>query len=80
MIHIQREWRGEQPQQDASSQLAYGAVPNDPISLTETGYADLDRTPGRVADWHATGIRPTAAVWTPAQMAAFLDSVRGDRF
>jgi integrase len=36
-------------------------------------------TPGRVADWHATGIRPTIAVWTPAQLAAFLDSVRQDR-
>ena len=36
-------------------------------------------TPARVADWHATGIRPTVAVWTPAQLAAFLDSVRPDR-
>jgi integrase len=36
-------------------------------------------TPGRVADWHATGIRPTVAVWTAAQLAAFLDSVRQDR-
>jgi integrase len=32
-----------------------------------------------VADWQATGIRPTVAVWTPAQLAAFLDSVRQDR-
>jgi integrase len=36
-------------------------------------------TPGRVADWRATGIRPTIAVWTAAQLAAFLDSVRPDR-
>lgn len=36
-------------------------------------------TPGRVADWHTTGIRPTVAVWTAAQLAAFLDSVRPDR-
>ena len=36
-------------------------------------------TPGRVADWHDTGIRPTVAVWTAAQLAAFLDSVRQDR-
>ncbi|MGH3669739.1 MAG: tyrosine-type recombinase/integrase, partial [Pseudonocardiaceae bacterium] len=36
-------------------------------------------TPGRVADWHATGIRPPVAVWTAAQLAAFLDSVRQDR-
>jgi integrase len=32
-----------------------------------------------VADWHATGIRPTVAVWTAAQLATFLDSVRQDR-
>ncbi|MCA1836975.1 MAG: hypothetical protein LC721_11865 [Actinobacteria bacterium] len=32
-----------------------------------------------MADWHATGIRPTIAVWTAAQLAAFLDSVRPDR-
>lgn len=36
-------------------------------------------TPGRVAEWRATGIRPTVAVWTAAQLAAFLDSVRQDR-
>jgi integrase len=36
-------------------------------------------TPGRVADWHATGIRLTVAVWTAAQLAAFLDSVHPDR-
>ena len=36
-------------------------------------------TPARVADWHATGIRPTIAVWTAAQLAAFLDTVRQDR-
>jgi len=36
-------------------------------------------TPGRVADWQATGIRPSVAVWTAAQLAAFLDFVRGDR-
>jgi hypothetical protein len=32
-----------------------------------------------VADWHTTGIRPTVAVWTAAQLAAFLDAVRPDR-
>lgn len=36
-------------------------------------------TPARVADWHATGIRPTVAGWTAAQLAAFLNSVRQDR-
>jgi integrase len=29
-------------------------------------------TPGRVAIWQATGERPTVAVWTPDQLAAFL--------
>jgi hypothetical protein len=36
-------------------------------------------TPGRVAGWHTTGIRPTVAVWTPTQVAAFLTWVRPDR-
>lgn len=36
-------------------------------------------TPSRVADWQATGIRLPVAVWTAAQLAAFLDSVREDR-
>lgn len=30
-------------------------------------------------DWQATGIRPTVAVWTTAQLAVFLDSMREDR-
>jgi integrase len=36
-------------------------------------------TPGRVADWHTTGVRPTIAVWTAAQLATFPDSVRQNR-
>src|SRR6266536_908517 len=36
-------------------------------------------TPGRIADWQATGVRPTVAVWTAAQLATFLDSVTEDR-
>jgi integrase len=32
-----------------------------------------------VVDWRATGTRPTVAVWTAAQVAAFLDSARRDR-
>lgn len=36
-------------------------------------------TTGRVADWQATGLRPAVAVWTAAQLAAFLDFVRDDR-
>lgn len=31
-------------------------------------------TEARVAEWKATGERPTVAVWTPTQLAAFLDS------
>lgn len=30
-------------------------------------------TPGRVAVWRATGEHPVAAVWTPEQLATFLD-------
>jgi integrase len=36
-------------------------------------------TPGRVADWQTTGVQPAVAVWTPAQLSTFLDSVREDR-
>ncbi|MFC8848538.1 MULTISPECIES: tyrosine-type recombinase/integrase [unclassified Micromonospora] len=35
-------------------------------------------TEARVAEWNATGERPTIAVWTPTQLAAFLDYVRDD--
>jgi integrase len=36
-------------------------------------------TDRRVADWQATGARPGMAIWTPIQLAAFLETVRGDR-
>ncbi len=36
-------------------------------------------TAARVAQWQATGTRPGMAIWTPAQLAAFLKAVRGDR-
>ena len=36
-------------------------------------------TPGRVAIWQATGEHPTVAVWTPDQLAAFLDHRRQAR-
>ncbi|MFY1597059.1 site-specific integrase [Micromonospora sp. WMMD737] len=35
-------------------------------------------TEARVSEWRATGERPVVAVWTPAQLASFLDYVRGD--
>jgi integrase len=35
-------------------------------------------TEARVAEWKATGERPTIAVWTPRQLAGFLDYVRDD--
>ncbi|MFE9203853.1 tyrosine-type recombinase/integrase [Micromonospora sp. NPDC007230] len=35
-------------------------------------------TEARIAEWEATGQRPSVAVWTPAQLAAFLDYVRDD--
>jgi integrase len=34
-------------------------------------------TSERIAAWEQTGIRPTVAVWTAAQTAAFLNAVRG---
>jgi integrase len=36
-------------------------------------------TTARIRDWEQTGHRPPVAVWTPAQTAVFLNSVRGDR-
>ncbi|MDG4778159.1 tyrosine-type recombinase/integrase [Micromonospora sp. WMMD961] len=35
-------------------------------------------TEARVAQWQASGERPTIAVWTPTQLASFLDYVRDD--
>ncbi|MFG1780617.1 hypothetical protein ACGFIG_29840 [Micromonospora sp. NPDC049048] len=35
-------------------------------------------TDARVAEWKAIGERPVIAVWTAAQLAAFLDFVRDD--
>jgi len=66
-----------------NSAIRQGLIPDNPVRQVEfpsrrRAHA-LVWTPGRVADWQATGIRPTVAVWTPAQLAAFLDSVRPDR-
>lgn len=36
-------------------------------------------TPARVAEWRATGRRPSVAVWTAPHLAAFLDAVTPDR-
>ncbi|TMM29763.1 MAG: hypothetical protein E6F99_29610 [Actinobacteria bacterium] len=33
----------------------------------------------RIAQWQTTGTRPGMAIWTPAQLAAFLKAVPGDR-
>jgi integrase len=66
-----------------NSAIRQGLIPDNPARQVELpsrrrAHA-LVWTPERVADWHATGIRPTIAVWTAAQLAAFLDSVRPDR-
>jgi integrase len=36
-------------------------------------------TTERVSEWQRTGVRPPVAVWTPAQTAAFLNSIRQHR-
>jgi integrase len=33
----------------------------------------------RIEEWRRTGVRPAVAVWTPAQTAVFLNSIRGHR-
>jgi integrase len=37
------------------------------------------RTAARIEEWQRSGIRPPVAVWTPAQTAAFLNSIRDHR-
>jgi hypothetical protein len=53
-----------------NSAIRQGLIPDNPVRQVELpsqrrAHA-LVWTPGRVADWQATGIRPTVAVWTPA--------------
>ncbi|HTX85787.1 MAG TPA: site-specific integrase [Streptosporangiaceae bacterium] len=36
-------------------------------------------TAERISEWQRTGIRPSVAVWTPAQTAAFLNAIQGHR-
>jgi hypothetical protein len=36
-------------------------------------------TDGRIDEWRASGVRPSVAVWTPAQLTEFLDYVKDDR-
>jgi integrase len=36
-------------------------------------------TTERISEWQRTGIRPSVAVWTPAQTAAFLNAIQGHR-
>ena len=56
--------------------LRDGLIATNPAWHTRLPLAQPSRpevwTPGRVAIWQATGERPTVAVWTPEQLAAFL--------
>lgn len=78
MAHIRTTLRAA-----LNSAIRQGVIQNNParqIELPSRQRAHaLIWTPGRVADWHATGIRPTVAVWTAVQLAAFLDSICQDR-
>jgi integrase len=60
-----------------------GHITANPASRAELPPARRPRavvwTSARVEDWQRTGIRPAVAIWTPAQTAAFLNSIRGHR-
>ncbi|MFE9192003.1 tyrosine-type recombinase/integrase [Micromonospora sp. NPDC007208] len=59
-----------------------GLISDNPARRVELPARDRPQalvwTEARVAEWKATGARPTVAVWTAAQLAAFLDYVRDD--
>ena len=63
--------------------LRDGLIATNPAWHTRLPLAQPSRpevwTPGRVAIWQATGERPTVAVWTPEQLATFLDHRRQAR-
>jgi integrase len=60
-----------------------GHITANPASLAELPPARrpraVVRTGSRIEEWRRSGIRPAVAVWTPAQTAAFLNSIRSHR-
>jgi integrase len=66
-----------------NSAIRVGHITANPASRAELPPARRPRavvwTSARVEHWQRTGIRPAIAVWTPAQTAAFLNSIRGHR-
>ena len=63
--------------------LRDGLIATNPAWHTRLPLAQPSRpevwTPGRVAIWQATGEHPTVAVWTPDQLATFLNHRRQAR-
>lgn len=60
-----------------------GHITTNPAARAELPAARRPRaavwTAERVREWQRTGLRPPVAVWTPAQTARFLNSIRGHR-
>jgi len=60
-----------------------GHLTVNPASLCELPPARRPRavvwSGARIEEWQRSGVRPAVAVWTPAQTAAFLNSIRGHR-
>ena len=74
-------WQLELPAGHAA--IRRGLVGENPASRAELPRAPRPRavvwTPERVEHWQRTGERPAVAVWTAAQTAQFLHSIKGHR-
>ena len=71
------------PQGDLNAAIRAGHITINAAARAELPAARRPRavvwTADRIREWQLTGIRPPVAVWTPAQTAAFLNSIRGHR-
>jgi integrase len=71
------------PRAALNGAIRAGHVSANAASRTELPAARRPRavvwTAARICEWQRTGIRPPVAVWTPAQTAAFINTIRDHR-